>query len=312
MKKWWSRYFYWNRTERRGIVPLLALMFVLMGVNIYIRNRSPNADNITDTEFLAQARAFDSVNISGGEPPHEIRIYEGKTAERPDGLREKGTPPRFVKPAAPFNPNGLPQTEWVRLGLTEAQAASVKRFEEKGGRFYKKEDVKKLYVVSEAFYANIEPFINIPPQNKTVADAKPPAEKNVREKVDINRADSATLAGLYGITPKMAQRMLRVRETFGGFHSLEQVKDLYGFHLPNYEKLSAQAYAGPANIRPLNVNYCTFKELLAVPGMNYDAVKTIMNYREKNGSFKKTDDLVALNLAEPGLYVKIAPYLTVK
>lgn len=310
MKKWWREYFYWNRTERRGTVFLLLLMTVLMGINLYIRWRAPQNEPVSDPEFLALAARFaaDTVQDESGYDEGEERRF----AHRREFPSRRHSP-KFNRPAAAFDPNGLPQAEWERLGLSAAQAQSVKRFEEKGGRFYRKEDLKKLYVISEEFYVHIEPFLLFPEKPKTgFSEEKGWAKAEPTGKVDINRADSTQLALLPGISPKMALRMLKVRETFGGFHSVEQLNDFNGFYAPQYEKLLTRAYAGPVTIKPLNLNYCTFKELMAVPGLNYEMAKTILNHRERNGFFKKADDLVTLNLAEPGLYAKIAPYLAVK
>lgn len=312
MKKWWRDYFYWNRTERRGTVFLLILMTALMGANLFVRWRSPQGEPVSDPEFLALAARFGNEDSSDTGPGE----YRSRTHAYADG-REPGTHEKIHKfhpPAAPFDPNGLPQAAWEQLGLSEAQARSIKRFEEKGGRFYRKEDLKKLYVISEDFYAHIEPFLLFPekPFKSDFSERKEWAKPEPVAKVDINQADSATLAELPGVSPKTALRMLKVRAAFGGFHSMEQLLDLNGFYAPQYEKLLTRAYTGPVSIKPLNLNYCTFKELMAVPGVNYEMAKAIMNHRERIGFFKKTDDLVGLNLAEPGLYAKIAPYLTVK
>ena len=295
--------------ERKGVLALLLLMLALAGANLFMRLQ-PDEEPVYDPEFLALMDQFPANSAEDETGNRESRLPRKKYAKRAGRFLATKT---FSVPSKPFDPNGLSAKDWMKLGLSEAQAASVKRFEEKGGHFYRKEDLKKLYVISEDFYRRVEPFLVFPEK------AKPPPghgetaiSASTAEKVDINRADSVQLAALPGITPKMASRMLLVREHFGGFYGLEQVKDFYGFYGPSYEKLVLRAYAGDANLRPLNLNYCTFKELARVPGINYEAVKAIMNYRERNGAFKKTEDLVSLNLAEPGLYAKIAPYLTVK
>lgn len=312
MKKIWNTYFYWNRTERRGVIPLLVFLGVLICVNVFLRFRTP--ENITepDAGFMASAKQFEQSKDQLQETDSSQYAYSEKYTNYESDFSPKVS--KYNKPSGPFNPNDLSVEQWVELGLSEKQAASIGRFQEKGGKFYKKEDLKKMYVISEEFYANIEPFVVFEKADKPFFADKPYPEKisNTTAKIDINKADSAQLISLKGITPKMAQKILSVRKTFGGFHSLEQVNDLYGFYEPNYARLSEVAFAGPITIKPVNLNYCTFKELLQVPGLEYETVKNIMNHRQRIGSFKKTEDLVNLNLAEPDLYAKIAPYLTVK
>lgn len=306
-KSWWNAYFYWNARERRGIIPLFVLLFSVSALYLFMRLRSPEP-HVPDAEFLAwaeKAQAADEAD-SGYTPKSKPNYAYPKRYDSGKSLKTK-----FRQPEAPFDPNNYPKENWVKLGLSDAQAESIKKFEAKGGRFYKKEDLKKLYVISEDFYAHIEPHLLFPEKAAKTQPLNTTTEKPGL-KVDINKADSVSLVNLTGITPAMAKRILSVRSSFGGFHSLEQMKDLYGFRAENFDKLSNQAFVGPVSIKPVNINYCTFKELMAVPGMRYETVKPIINHRERNGSFKKTEDLLGFNLVEPGLYAKIVPYLTVK
>jgi DNA uptake protein ComE-like DNA-binding protein len=296
-------FFYWNKRERRGSVALMALLAV--AVFVYYRLKlKPDESWQPDEEFLARAAQFQDAYDAENRGNFASRSYpeNSRTGKR-----------KFHPPAAPFDPNGLPKEEWIRLGLSPAQAESVKKFEARGGRFYKNEDLKKLYVISDDFYRQIEPYLAIP----QFGSGKPqPAfsagRQEVAEKIDINQADSAALDNLPGISPKLASRIIRVRENLGGLVSLSQLNDMPGFFADSYQKLTEKAFVGPAEIKPLNLNYCTFKELLLVPGLDYERVKAIITHRERNGFFRQTEDLVTLNLAEPDLYIKIAPYLTIR
>src|SRR3984957_19569960 len=48
----------------------------------------------------------------------------------------------------PFDPNGLSVAQWKQLGLSERQADVLEHYEAKGGRFYKKEDLQKMYTIT--------------------------------------------------------------------------------------------------------------------------------------------------------------------
>ncbi len=296
-------FFYWNKRERRGGILMLSLI-VLSLIGYYRLMLKPDTSWQPDQEFLAEADQFMS------------EMAQNKVGNFSSGSSRYNSPARgrkFPTPDAPFDPNGLPKEDWVKLGLSPSQAESVKKFEARGGRFYRKEDLKKLFVISEEFYLHIEPYISIQSAQR---EKSPPLFSNRQpetvDMVDINLADSATLDNLPGISPKLASRILRVRENLGGLVSLSQLMDMPGFYSDSYQKLTTKAFAGPAEIKPLNLNYCTFKELLLVPGLDFERVKAIITHRERNGFFRKTEDLVTLNLAEPDLYIKIAPYLTIR
>src|SRR5690606_26013840 len=72
-----------------------------------------------------------------------------------------------------FDPNGLAVVDWKRLGLSDRQIRMIKNYEAKGGRFRKKEDLKKIYAISDADYARLSACIAI-----AVIDSPDPASLN--------------------------------------------------------------------------------------------------------------------------------------
>ena len=298
-----NRFFHWNKRERRGGVFLICLLAAMLFVYQHLKS-TPDPSWTADPEFLKHAEQFDdSQNTVTQEKNNSDYTYAHKASSRSE----------YPPVSGPFNPNGLPESEWINMGLSERQAKALKKYEAGGRRFYKKEDLKKVFVISEAFYAHIEPYLVIPSgyeDKEKVAFSSSDSKRTWR--VDINRADSTALDSLPGISPKLAGRMVRFRQIFGAFVSVSQVKDMPGFFADSYDRLTQQAFTGSAVVKPVNLNYCTFKELLLLPGMSYESVKAILNYRERNGFFRKTEDLVTLNLAEPDLYLKIAPYIEVR
>lgn len=304
MKKIWDTYFYWNKTERRGVVPLLVLMFLLLAVDVWLSFRRTTSPMEPDQAFLAEAEKFFRAQAADEEEVElAFRHRDDKSLANPI----KRT---FKKPTAPFNPNDLSAEGWESLGMSTKQAEVMERFLEKGGMFYGKEDIRKMYVVSEEFFLHIEPYLLFPERKKKSSQFVV-AEKTLAL-IDINTADSVALGSLPGINAKMVSKILAVRQQFGGFLQLEQIGDLKGFYAGYFPQLKKLAYVGEVEISPLNINYCTFKELMQVPGTDYETVKAIIRHREINGFFKETDELVTLNLAKHDIYVKIAPYLKVR
>lgn len=66
------------------------------------------------------------------------------------------------KQAFPFNPNTITQDSLQLLGFSQRQAASIKKYRTKGGKFRVKRDFARMYVVDSAKYASLEPFILLP------------------------------------------------------------------------------------------------------------------------------------------------------
>lgn len=118
-----------------------------------------------------------------------------------------------------FNPNTVSAEDLQRLGFSEKQALSIVRYREKGGRFRRKTDFAKSYVVADSVYARLEPFIDIP-------------------LLDINRADSAALVALPGIGPWFAARIVSYREELGGYSRPEQLMEIYHFDREKFDGLA--------------------------------------------------------------------------
>src|SRR5476649_520350 len=72
-----------------------------------------------------------------------------------------------------FDPNNLPDEQWKQLGLSERQVSIIKHFEAKGGHFYKKEDVQKIYGITADDYKRLEPYISIAGKEYTSNKIKP-------------------------------------------------------------------------------------------------------------------------------------------
>ena len=118
-----------------------------------------------------------------------------------------------------FNPNTVSVEDLQRLGFSEKQAQSIDNYRQKGGRFRRKEDFAKSYVVADSVYARLEPFIDIP-------------------KLDINTADSTALLDLPGIGPYFAGKIVSYRKSLHGYSRTQQLMDIYHFDRARYDGLS--------------------------------------------------------------------------
>lgn len=131
-----------------------------------------------------------------------------------------------------FNPNTATVEELVRLGFSDKQAASIDNYRKKGGRFRRKEDFARSFVVSDEIYRRLESFIDIP-------------------LTDINRADSAAFDALPGIGPYFAAKMVEQRRRLCGYSNPEQLLDIYNFGEDRYSKLKDLVCCSPPRPYPL-------------------------------------------------------------
>lgn len=118
-----------------------------------------------------------------------------------------------------FNPNTVSPEDLERLGFSPKQAQSIINYREAGGKFRRKSDFAKSFVVADSVFKRLESFIDIP-------------------LVDINMADSAQFDELPGIGPYFAARMVEHREELGGYTCKEQLMDIYHFDREKFDALS--------------------------------------------------------------------------
>ena len=125
-----------------------------------------------------------------------------------------------------FNPNTVSVEDLIRLGFSEKQAAAIERYRASGGRFRRKADFAKSFVVADSVFQRLERFIDIP-------------------KLDLNVADSAALDDLPGIGAWYAKRILAYRAELGGYSFPEQLLDIYRFDREKYDALADLVFCSP-------------------------------------------------------------------
>jgi competence protein ComEA len=62
----------------------------------------------------------------------------------------------------------------------------------------------------------------------------------------------------------------------------------------------------------VNINTADETTLMSLPGIGKAKAKSIVEYRNKNGSFKTTEDLMKIPGIKEGLFAKIEDLVTVK
>ena len=211
LRKWFS----FSKGERVAIITILALILLLILACLFRPSRKSLSDeslhNLDSLLALRQAA---------------IEQQQQQQTEKPQEMAE-------LHPF-PFNPNTITEEEWLQMGLTDRQVRNIMNYKAKGGKFYSKNDLGKLYTISEEEYAQLEPFIVLPEVARgkntntkatsqsgvstgSTTAATAPAEKKAIPIVDLNTVDSTTLVELPQIGPYTAVRIIEFREKLGGF-----------------------------------------------------------------------------------------------
>lgn len=141
---------------------------------------------------------------------------------------------------------------------------------------------------------------------------RPPAYMIKREVVvDLNRADTFDLDELRGIGPTYARRIVEYREKLGGFTHVEQLREVWGIDSSLLERIRPYIYIKEINLKKLNINTSTIKQMRNHPYLDYYQAKEIYLHRRKYGAFNDITQLQYVNLIDSGTYARIKPYLSI-
>ena len=283
LRKWFS----FSKGERVAIVTILAAILILVLACLFRPSRqSLNDASLHNLDSLLALRQA------------AIETQRQQQAEKAQEVAE-------LHPF-PFNPNTLSEEEWLRIGLTDRQVRNIMNYKAKGGKFYSKKDLGKLYSISEEEFAQLEPFIVLPEVSRSTngKSASKKQETKTREEpkltkktipiVDLNTVDSTTLVELPQIGPYTAVRIIEFREKLGGFVDKEQLRDVKGMDEARFAAIQPYINLGAVEIQKVDVNRADFKTLVHHPYLSYEQVKCIFNQREKRGMIKNWAQLEAL------------------
>ena len=250
------------------IIGVIAIVFLVVGYQtaLFIHQASvmkiaANRDE-PDTVYVYVPRAPDGPEGPGREKS-EALVVEKRVAvhsPRAEAVRENA-PPRNIESFV-FNPNTVSVEDLCRLGFTPKQAGAIDNYRQKGGRFRRKEDFAKSYVVADSVYRRLEAYIDIP-------------------LTDLNVADSAAFDALPGIGWWFASKMVEHREALGGYSYKEQLLDIYRFDQEKYDALKDLITVSPEHITPYPLWTLPADSLRGHPYIkSYETAKSIVFFRE--------------------------------
>ncbi|MDZ4714505.1 MAG: helix-hairpin-helix domain-containing protein [Cytophagales bacterium] len=209
-----------------------------------------------------------------------------------------------------FDPNTLPEAQWIVLGLPARLATRITRYRNKGGRFRKTEDLLAIYQMDTSWFLKARPWVKIhTPSPSHVAAA---GRKMQRPAVlDINTADSLQLLHVYGIGPTLSKRIRTFREKLGGFVFMSQLKEVYGLDSTVIGQLQKRFLVSP-DFRPktINVNTAGQQELASHPYITQKQAQAIVAYRFQHGPFGSFDQVLQIQLVDQTWLERISPYLS--
>lgn len=232
-----------------------------------------------------------------------------------------------------FNPNTDSIGALINAGLPKKVAYNLVKYRRAGAYFKRKEDLKKVYGLSDSLYIAISDYVVITPslnnhsksyrQVNIAATQKRTGKKNLggfeegesirknRPKIDCNTADSAGLTRIKGIGPILAARVIKYRELLGGYAHKSQLLEVYGIKEENYKTIESQIFLSDGNLQIININVASFKRLNKHPYLTYNQTKSLLRYRDIMLRFDSVALILQHHLVDSQTYENLKPYLCV-
>ena len=297
----WKDFFYFTRAERQGIL-ILAVLCILVFVAGWLIPVKENTTKNDTEKFKKEYAGFMS----------SIREKEQKIYSHNNRFQ----PPRTVR-LTTFDPNITDSVGFLDLGLPAWMAKNILKYRNKGGKFRRAEDFRKVYGLTQEQYTILLPYICIAPVTEPHQDTLRLYTRKVDKDtlkffkyeagtvVELNGADTTELKKIPGIGSGIAQMITGYRNRLGGFYDIAQLKEI---HL-DVEKLRPWFNVATDNIRQLNINQTGIERLKAHPYINFYQAKIIVEYRKKKGTLKSLKQLSLYEEFTPQDLERISHYV---
>jgi competence protein ComEA len=332
-------YLTFTRKERYGVLFLLLLIIIFFILPYFFKPSPGDRDPEAYNKMKEEVRKFESSLSDSSKDDNSQRYTRQKIFSA--AMNQPNADKYAQVHMFYFDPNKIRTSDWIRLGLQERQAQTISHYLEKGGRFQKVEDLKKLYGLHSADYERLSPFVRIsrsPPEfqvrsrfDKISAEHSSAVRKTdslfherspipelrfrrtvkIYSETDVNHSDSAVWTALPGIGEKLASRIIHFREKLGGFYQTDQVAETFGLPDTTFQKIKPYLRINSVTLRQIDINTATKEILMSHPYIRWPLARSIIEYRLQHGSFHSVNELLQLAQMDASLFEKLKPYLMV-
>ena len=218
-----------------------------------------------------------------------------------------------------FDPNTVDSVTLLHLGFKPWQAKNMLKYRAKGGRYRQKEDMKKLYGMTDSIYIALEPYICIQQDSIAVDSAQVdtirldslPKWRSIKKDTILNlrTADTTELKLIRGIGSYRAKMIVRYREQLGGYARVEQILEARGMDKVVADSILPHFYIDSVVLNKMPVNKIRPEVLHRHPYLSFEQAKAIYEYRRRHIRIKSAEELKKIKGLSPTDIEKISIYL---
>lgn len=271
-----SSYFKFSRSQRTGVFFLFGIIVILQLAYFFTDFRSLPYASPEKEKWLSLQPEIDSM--------------------KQDKIN-------YVPKIYPFNPNFISDYKGYKLGMSVKEIDRLLAFRKENKYVNSPKEFQAVTKISDSLLSAISPNFKFPDWVKNKKEFKNYkdysntafAKKEKIVIIDINQASQEDLIKIYGIGEAISLRILKLKESLGGFVSMEQMKDVWGLSPEVIENLNSHfKVSALPNVKKIDINNASIKELSQFPYFDYQLAKQIVTFRSMNGDIKNIEDLTKI------------------
>ncbi|MGM9774705.1 MAG: ComEA family DNA-binding protein [Candidatus Egerieousia sp.] len=328
-----------SNSKALGVITLIAilLVFQIATFTLHKCERTTERETKVSEDAAEQGRNMKAdterkyMKESAYNPQKDYGSYQNNAGNKYSNYnRGRKLIERFI-----FDPNTITSDSLQALGLSEKQALTIIHYREKGGRFKRAEDFKKMYVIGEKLYAELEPYIKIRSgtdkydksverrpvlfremgnelsklKKDSICGRTAYSRKEIQP-IDLNEADSAELVSIKGIGPYFAREILRYRSKLTSYASIEQLLEIPKMSEDRLAPLRKYLFVHPSGIKKFSIAAADYDFLKRHPYIGAYTARGILLFKEQYGADSCTlEKLVSNGVVSKSSADKLLPYM---
>jgi DNA uptake protein ComE-like DNA-binding protein len=270
-------YFKFSREQRIGIFFLFAIIIILQLVYFFADFSSPSQFFPEKEKWMSLQSEIDSIKTADNN--REEKVYL-------------------------FNPNFITDYKGYKLGMSVDEIDRLLAFRKENKYVNTPKEFQDVTKISDSLLTTMIPYFKFPDWANNKKETKeyknypnqkifPKKEKIIQ--IDINSATQEDLVKVSGIGEVLSLRILKQKESYGYFVSMEQLDDIWGLSPEVISNLNSHfKISESTNFKKIAINDASLKELALFPYFRYALAKQIVTYRSMNGNIKNIEDLIKI------------------
>ncbi len=311
-------YFSFTSKERKGIlfiIPIILILFLLPFFFQYFIKQETFSNQEYENE-IAQLETLKNDSAQLKKRPGNYENEYVNDYSLPPGKNSETIHAEVFY----FDPNTASDNDWKRLGVKERTIRTIQKYISKGGKFYKPEDIGKIWGIPPSDMKRLLPYVRIKnnareyasEEHKNYLPNKLVYAVKTTQVVDINLGDTSSYISLPGIGTKLSQRIIAFRDKLGGFYSTDQVGETYLLPDSTFQKIKKQLVIGNTLVKKININTASVDEMKKHPYLRFNIANAIFQYRQQHGDFNSVEEIKKSMVITDEIFNKVFPYLSIK